>query len=55
MTYDLPFLRHVTSKNKTYNFCMFCKFINFVPIDLKIGTYIDWTYQVSYKKMHQSK
>ena len=39
MTYDVPFLRHVTS-NKTYDFCMFSKFINFVPIDW----YIHWTY-----------
>ena len=23
---------------------MFSKLINFVPIDLKIGTHIDWTY-----------
>ena len=23
---------------------MFSKFVNFVPIDLKIGTHIDWTY-----------
>ena len=43
MAYHVPFLRHVTS-NKTYDFCMFYKFINFVPIDLKIGTHIDWTY-----------
>ena len=37
MTYDVWFLRHVTS-NKTYDFCMFSKFINLVRIDLKIGT-----------------
>ena len=37
-----PFLRHMTS-NKTYDFCMFFNFINFVPIDLKIGTHIYWT------------
>ena len=42
MTYDLPFLRHVTS-NKTYDLCMFSKFINFVSIDPKISTHIDWT------------
>ena len=23
---------------------MFSRFVNFVPIDLKIGTHIDWTY-----------
>ena len=40
MTYDVPFLRHVTS-NKAYDFCVFSKFVNFVPIDLKIGTHID--------------
>ena len=43
MTYDVLFLRHVTS-NKIYDFCMFSKFVNFMPIDLKIGTHIDWTY-----------
>ena len=37
MTNDVPFLRHVTS-NKTYNFCRFSKLVNFVPIDLNIGT-----------------
>ena len=42
MTYDVPFLRHVTL-NKTYEFCMFSKFVNFIPIDLKIATHIDWT------------
>ena len=47
-------MRYVTS-NKTYDFCMFSKFVNFVPIDLKypiikhmaffkIGVHIDWTY-----------
>ena len=45
MTYDIPFLHHVTS-NKAYNFCMFSKFVNFVPIDLKVGANIDWTYTV---------
>ena len=39
MTYDKLFLRHVTS-NKTYDFCMFSKFVNFVPTDLKIGTHV---------------
>ena len=39
----VPFVRHVTS-HKTYDFCMFSKFVNFVPIDLKIGTHIDRTY-----------
>ena len=41
--HDVPLLRHMTS-NKTYDFCMFSKFVNFVLIDLKIGTHIDWTY-----------
>ena len=45
MTYDVPFLRHVAS-NKTYNCCIFSNFVNFVPIDLKIGTHIDWTYTI---------
>ena len=45
MTYDVLFLRHVTL-NKTYDFCMFSKFVNFVPIDLKIGIHIDWTYDM---------
>ena len=39
----MPFLRHVTS-NIIYDLCMFHKFVNFVPIDLKIGTHIDGTY-----------
>ena len=35
---------------------MFSKFVNFVPIDLKIGTHIDWTYAMYHgTKMHQSK
>ena len=46
---DLAFseylLGHVTS-SKAYDFCMFSKFINFAPIDLTIGTHIDWTYIV---------
>ena len=53
--YDVPFLRHVTS-NKTYDFCMFYKFFNLVPIDLTIGTHIDWTYMYTYvhcKNIHQ--
>ena len=29
---------------------MFSKFVNFVPIDLKIGTYIDWTYTMYHAK-----
>ena len=40
MTYDVPFLRHVTS-NKIYNCCIFSNFVNSEPIDLKIGTHID--------------
>ena len=47
--HDVPFLLHVTS-NKTYDFCMFSKFDNFVPIDLKIGTHIDWTYIMHHTK-----
>ena len=42
MTYDVPFLRHVTS-NKIYNCCIFSNFVNSEPIDLKIGTHIDLT------------
>ena len=44
MTYNVPFLRHMTS-NKTYDFGMFSKFVNFELIDLKIRTHIDWTLQ----------
>ena len=29
---------------------MFSKFVNFVPIDLKIGTHIDWTYTMYHTK-----
>ena len=47
--YDVPFLRHVTL-NKTYDFCMFSKFITFVLIDLKIGTHIDRTYTMHFAK-----
>ena len=43
MTYSILFLRHMMS-NKTYDVCMFSKFINFVPIDLKIDTHINWIY-----------
>ena len=25
---------------------MFSKFVNFIPIDLKIRTHIDWTYNM---------
>ena len=50
MTYGVPlFIRHVTS-NKTYDFCMFSKFVHFVPIDLKMGAHIDWTYTMYYTK-----
>ena len=53
MMYDVPgFLRHVTSNTK-YDFCMFSKFVNVAPIDLKIGTHIDRTYTIYLaKKMH---
>ena len=30
MTYDVQFLRHVTS-NKTYDVCIFSKFVNSIP------------------------
>ena len=49
MMYDVPFLHHMTS-NKTYDFCMFSKFINSVPIDLKILTHIDRTYTMCHAK-----
>ena len=42
MTYDVPFLRHVTS-NKIYHCCIFSNFVNSEPIDLQIGTHIDLT------------
>ena len=45
MTYDVPFLRHVTS-DETYNFCIFSKFGNAIQIYLKIGTHIDCTYNM---------
>ena len=44
MAYDVTCLRHMTS-NKT-RFCMFSKFVNFLPIYLKIGTHIDRTYTI---------
>ena len=43
MKNDVPCLHHVTS-NKKYDFCMFSKFVNCMPIDLKIGTHNYWTY-----------
>ena len=54
MTYDVPFLRHVTS-NKTYNFCIFSNFVNSEPIDLKIGTHIDLTYTIYHIKNRTNK
>ena len=30
---------------------MFYKFVNFVPIDLKIGIQIDWTYTMYLSKL----
>ena len=54
MTYDVPFLRHMTS-NKTYSFCMFSKLVNLLPIDhvdRKIGTHIDWTYTMYLAILH---
>ena len=33
-------------------FCMFSKFVNFIPIDLKIGTRIDWTYTMYLAKQY---
>ena len=49
MVYDVPFLRHAML-NKIYDFCMFSKFVIFVPIDLKIGTHIDRTYIMYHAK-----
>ena len=46
--FDVPLLCLMTSNN-TYHFSTFCKFINFVPIDLKIGTNIDCTYTMYHK------
>ena len=54
MTHDVPFLRHVTL-NKTNYFCMFSKFVNIVPIDLKIGTHIDWAYTMYIAKTYINK
>ena len=39
MTYVVPFLCHLTKK--IHNYCIFSNFVNFVRIDLKIGTHID--------------
>ena len=35
--------RTVFASRTTYDFCMFSKFVKFVPIDLKIGTHIGRT------------
>ena len=51
MMYDVPSLRYVTS-NKTYDFCMYSKFVNFLPIGLKIGTPIDCTYTMYHTKQY---
>ena len=48
LTYDIPFLRHVTS-NKTYDFCMFSKFVNFAQLISK-SVHIDWTYIMYHTK-----
>ena len=45
MTHDVPFLHHVTS-NETYDFYIFYKFVNVVPIDLKKMVHGDWTYHM---------
>ena len=54
MTSDVPFLRHVTS-NQAYYFWIFSKFVNVVPTYLKIGTYIDWTYNMYIAKTYINK
>ena len=54
MTYDVPFLRHVTS-NKTYNVAYFLTFVNSEPIDLKIGTHIDLTCTIYHIKNRTNK
>ena len=54
MTHDVPFLRHVTS-NKTYYVCMFSKFVNVITIGLKIGTHIDWPYNMYIAKTYINK
>ena len=54
MTYDVPFLRHVTS-NKTYNCCIFSNFVNSEPIDLKIGTHTDLTCTIYHIKNRTNK
>ena len=54
MTCDVPILRHVTS-NETYDYCIFSKFVNGVPIDLQIGTHIDWTYNMYIEKTYINK
>ena len=50
MTYDVPFLRRVTS-NKIYNCCIFSNFVNSEPINLKIGTHIDLTCTIYHIKI----
>ena len=54
MTYDVPFLRHVTS-NKTYDCCLFSNFVNSELIDLKIGTHIDLTCTIYHIKNCSNK
>ena len=40
------------TSNKTYDFCMFSKFVNLVPMYLKIDTHIDWTYTMYLAKKY---
>ena len=54
MTYDVPFVRHMTS-NETYDFGIFYKFVNVVSTDLKIGTHIDWIYNMYIAKIYINK
>ena len=42
--YTLLCTLHVTIHKIKHDFCIFSKCINAVPIDLKMGTHIDWTY-----------
>ena len=52
MTYDEPYLK----RQRKHDFCMFSKFVNFLPIDLKIGTHIDRTYAMHLtKNIHSYK
>ena len=39
----------------TYDFCMFSKFVSVVPIYRKIGTHIDWNYDMYIAKTYINK